>query len=127
MLWTLIIGEGLVDKIVCYAVEIQSWEVLQMAAYVVANYNITNPEAYADYPMAAGATVMAHGGEILVADPESEAIEGQPQSMMVILKFPSKEAAHAWYASEEYVKIKGLRTDNTEGVLTLSDEFVMPG
>ncbi len=127
MLLTLIIGEGLVDKMVCYAVEIQSWEVLQMAAYVVVNYNITNPEAFEAYPMAAGATVMAHGGEILVADPESEAIEGQPRSMMVILKFPSKEAAHAWYTSEEYVKIKGLRTDNTEGVVTLSDEFVMPG
>ena len=97
-----------------------------MAAYVVANYKITNPEAFEAYPMAAGATVMAHGGEILVADPESEAVEGQPRHMTVILKFPSKDAAHAWYTSEEYVKILHLRTDNTEGTVTLSDEFVMP-
>ena len=97
-----------------------------MAAYVVANYDITNPEAFAAYPVAAGPTVMAHGGEILAADPESERVEGQARSMTVILKFPSKEAAHAWYESEEYVKIKGLRTDNTEGIVTLSDEFTMP-
>ena len=47
--------------------------------------------------------------------------------MTVILRFPSKDAAHAWYTSEEYAKIKHLRTDNTEGIVTISDEFMMPG
>ena len=97
-----------------------------MAAYIVANYDITNPEAFAAYPAAAVPMIMASGGEVLVADPESETVEGQARSMTVVLKFPSKEAANAWYQSDEYGKIKGLRTDNTEGIVTLSDEFTMP-
>ena len=97
-----------------------------MTAYLMSNYDVTNPEAFEAYPAAVGPTVFAHGGEILVADMESESIEGQPRKVTVILKFPSKEAAHAWHSSEEYVKIMHLRTDNTEGVITLSDEFVMP-
>ncbi|MDA1258152.1 MAG: DUF1330 domain-containing protein [Chloroflexi bacterium] len=98
-----------------------------MAAYLVANYNVTNPEAFEAYPPAASPTVIAHGGELLAADAESEAIEGQPRKVTVILRFPSKEAAHAWHSSDEYVKIMHLRTDNTEGVVILADEFVMPG
>ena len=35
-------------------------------------------------------------------------------------------AARAWYDSPEYQKIVDLRTDNSEGVLILADEFVMP-
>jgi len=69
---------------------------------------------------------VASGGEILVADPESEAMDGQPEHVTVVIKFPSKEAARAWYNSAEYQEIVHLRTDNTEGFLALTDEFVIP-
>ena len=98
-----------------------------MAAYLIANYDITNPEGYATYPEAAIPTLLAHGAEVLVADYDSEVLEGQPRKVAVVLKFPSKDAARAWYVSEEYVKVKHLRTDNAEGVAVLADEFQMPG
>ncbi|MEO6028952.1 MAG: DUF1330 domain-containing protein [Candidatus Binatia bacterium] len=97
-----------------------------MAAYLIANYRITNPEAYGAYPSAVLPTLAAHGAEILVADYASEAIEGQPSSVTVVARFPSKEAARAWYDSPEYQAIVRLRTDNTEGFLVLADGFVMP-
>lgn len=96
------------------------------AAYVVANFRITDAQAYAAYPPLAGLTVVASGAEILVADPESEAMDGQPEHVTVVIKFPSKEAARAWYNSAEYQEIVHLRTDNTEGFLALTDEFVIP-
>lgn len=98
-----------------------------MAGYLIANYSITNPEGYQAYIAAVGPTILAHQGEILVAGEGSEAVEGKPGAVTVVLKFPTKEALRAWYDSPEYQEIIHLRTDNTEGVLVFADEFVMPG
>lgn len=97
-----------------------------MAAYLIANYRITNPASYGAYPPAAVATLAAHGAEILVADYECEVVEGQPGSVTVVLKFPSKEAARSWYNSTEYQEVVRLRTDNSEGFMVFANEFVMP-
>ena len=40
-----------------------------MSGYLIANYKITNPQAYKAYGAAVGPTILAHGGEILVAGP----------------------------------------------------------
>ena len=98
-----------------------------MAAYIVANYRITDAEAFEPYPSAAVPILTAYGGEVLVADFESEVIEGQAGPVTVVVKFPSMEAARAFYASPEYREVMGLRTDNTEGFLAFTNEFVMPG
>ncbi len=98
-----------------------------MPAYLIANYNITNPEGYSAYTASAGPTVLAHGGEILVAGPGAKAVEGNPGAITVVLKFPSMDALQGWYDSPEYQKVLKLRTDNTEGHLVFAEEFVMPG
>lgn len=98
-----------------------------MAGYLIANYNITNEEAYQSYLATVGPTIVAHGGEILVAGPGSELVEGEPGSVTVVVKFPSKDALRTWYDSPEYQEIIHHRTDNTEGTLVFADEFVMPG
>ncbi len=92
-----------------------------MAAYLIANYRITDPEAYAAYPPLAAETLAPHGAEALVVDFDSEAVEGDSNAVTVVLKFESREAARAWYASEDYRKIKHLRSDNTEGFLLIAD------
>jgi uncharacterized protein (DUF1330 family) len=97
-----------------------------MAGYLIASYRITNPDAYQAYPPAVMPTLMAHGAEVLVADYQSQPLEGEPPSVTVVIKFASKEAARAWYDSPEYRKIVGLRTDNSEGVVILADGFAMP-
>jgi uncharacterized protein (DUF1330 family) len=98
-----------------------------MAGYLIANYQITNEDGYQAYIAAVGATIMAHGGEILVAGPGSEAVEGNPEPVTVVLKFASKDALRGWYDSPEYREIINLRTDNSEGTLVFADGFVMPG
>ena len=97
-----------------------------MAGYLIANYNVTNEEGYLSYVAAVGPTILAHKGEILVAGPGSEAIEGTPGAVTVVLKFPSTDALRGWYDSPEYQAIIHLRTDNTEGGMVIADEFVMP-
>lgn len=97
-----------------------------MSAYVIANYDITDEEGYQSYVGAVGPTVFSHGGEILVAGPGSEIVEGSPGAVSVVLKFPSMEALRGWYDSSEYQNIITRRTDNTEGSVIFANEFVMP-
>ena len=94
-----------------------------MAAYVVANYRITNAEAYTDYPPAVVKTLLNHGAEILAADYESEILEGTVSVVTIVLKFQNKEAARAWYNSPEYQEIIHYRTDNSEGFVLIADEY----
>lgn len=72
-------------------------------------------------------TIFAHGGEILVAGPGSEAVEGNPEPVTVVLKFPSKDALRDWYNSPEYQAIIHHRLENTEGTMVFADEFKLPG
>lgn len=98
-----------------------------MASYLIANYKITNPDGYAKYVAAVGATIIAHGGKILVAGPDSTPVEGNPAPVTVVLEFPTREALQGWYDAPEYREIIHLRTDNTEGAMVFANEFVMPG
>ena len=94
-----------------------------MAAYVVANYQVTNAEAYADYPPAVVKTLLKHGAEILAADYESERLEGDTSVVTIVLKFQTKDSARAWYNSPEYQEIIHYRTDNSEGFVLIADEY----
>jgi len=97
-----------------------------MAGYLIATYDITNPEAYPAYVAAVGATLQGAGAEVLVADYNSEVVEGQPAKVSVVIKFASKAAAMEWYNSAAYQAIVQLRTSNSAGSMVLVDGFVMP-
>ena len=94
-----------------------------MSAYFIASYRITDPAGYEPYVPAVIPTLQSHGCEVLAADYASQAIEGEPNAVTVILKFASKEAALAWYNSPEYQAIVHLRTDNREGTAVLVDQW----
>ena len=98
-----------------------------MASYLIANYTVTNPEAYASYVAVVGPIIFAHGGKILVGGPGSTSVEGKPGPVTIVLEFPTREALQGWYDSPEYQEIIHHRTDNTDGMMVFADEFVMPG
>ncbi|MBV9292660.1 MAG: DUF1330 domain-containing protein [Frankiales bacterium] len=97
-----------------------------MSAYMIFNYTIDDADAYQAYPPAAMPSIGASGAEILVADYSADGIEGTPGHVNIVLRFPSKEAAMAWYTGEEYTAAKRLRQAATSGHVTLSDGFTMP-
>lgn len=86
-----------------------------MSAYLIANYTITNADAYGAYPPSVAPTLVPFGGELVVADFASETVEGQPAPVSIVARFPSKEAARDWYNSDAYQAVIALRTDNSEG------------
>ena len=97
-----------------------------MAGYIIATYDITNPEAYPAYVASVGATLADTGVEVLVADYNSEVVEGQPAKVTVVLKFVSKAAALEWYNSPAYQAVVHHRTANSAGSMVLVDGFVPP-
>lgn len=94
-------------------------------AYVIGQISITNPEGYAAYAAQVPQTIAAFGGKYLVRGGNASLLEGQSMGQRnVVLEFPSREIAQAWYASEAYQAIIQHRTDNATGTLVLVDEYV---
>ena len=93
-----------------------------MSAYMIFNYSITDQDAYKPYLGGVVDTLKAHGAEILVADFESEVVEGDPGRVTVVLKFVSKDAARGWFDSPEYREIIDLRTNYSSGIAVLTNE-----
>jgi uncharacterized protein (DUF1330 family) len=92
-----------------------------MPGYVIANYTIHDTEAFEKYPPAVRPTLAQYGGKLLVADRKVKAVEGSPQSVIVVVEFESVEAAQRWYDSPENTAVKGLRTSTTDGWLAIAE------
>ena len=80
------------------------------SGYVIANVSVTNPEQYEEYKKWSTEAFRAHNAEICMRGGKIEVMEGdwQPERV-VIAKFPSVEAAKAFYDSAEYLKARQAR------------------
>ena len=93
-----------------------------MAAYVIAQINVTDPETYEDYRARVPATLAAYGGEFMVRGGDQEALEGEaPSPRTVVLRFADMAAARAWHNSSEYAAAKAIRQSASTGTLLLVD------
>jgi uncharacterized protein (DUF1330 family) len=81
-----------------------------MAAYLVVDIDVHDPDRYEEYKPLAAASVEGHGGKYLVRGGAVEILEGQWQpKRFVVLEFPTVEQAKEWWSSEEYAPAKALR------------------
>ncbi|MEM9010694.1 MAG: DUF1330 domain-containing protein [Pseudomonadota bacterium] len=76
-----------------------------MAAYVIARIEVTDPDEYMKYASQTVATAEKFGGEFLAKGGAAHYIEGSGPERLVIVRFPDRAAAEAWYASPDYQKI----------------------
>jgi len=91
-----------------------------MAAYFIVDLDVKNPQAYKAYKQAAAASIAQYGGRYLVRGGKHEVLEGDWRpTRLVVLEFPSLDAAKRWYASEEYGKAKPIRLQHAVGHLVL--------
>jgi uncharacterized protein (DUF1330 family) len=61
------------------------------------------------------ATIDAYEGRFLAHGPQVEIREGDWPGTVVVIEFPSLDAARDWYESPAYQKILHLRTDHIPG------------
>jgi uncharacterized protein (DUF1330 family) len=88
--------------------------------YCIGHITVDDPEAYREYAEKAPATIAAYDGEYLVRGGESDIKEGNfPVSRTVVIRFPSFEAANAWYHGVEYSAIRPIREAVANGALMI--------
>ena len=80
------------------------------SAYIIANVTVTNPQQYEEYKKWSSAAMQAHGAEVCVRGGKVEVLEGDwSPERLVILKFPSVEAARRFNESPEYGRAREAR------------------
>ena len=93
-------------------------------AYLVGQITVHNPQAYAVYSTQVPQTIAAFGGKYLVRGGHTTQLEGQAQGERnVVVEFPNRATAEAWYHSDAYQAIIQHRTDNSTGSLALVDGY----
>ena len=92
-----------------------------MTAYVVAEVDVTDPEAYKLYAEKAPGITLPSGGKYLARAGKTEALEGEPpRNRIVIIEFESMEKAREFYYGK-YQEIVPLRQAANDGRMYIVD------
>ena len=73
-----------------------------MSAYVIAEIDVTDRDAYRIYETAGADSVARHGGRFLTQGGRSAGLEGAAPKRITLIEFASMEAARRWYESPDY-------------------------
>ena len=99
-----------------------------MVAYFILTNAITDLETYRDeYNPQVLPFIAKYKGEIVVASFNVEPLQGNPETGVVVLRFPSEEAVREFVNDPEYQPAKKLRISiTTNANAVLAPEFRMP-
>ena len=81
-----------------------------MPGYVIAEVTVTDPATMDEYRKQVPATIAKYGGRFVVRGGAHQILEGDwKPNRLVVIEFPTLDAARRWYDSEEYRGPKALR------------------
>jgi uncharacterized protein (DUF1330 family) len=81
-----------------------------MSGYIIANVTVTNPAQYEEYRKWSSVAMQVHGAQVCVRGGKVAVLEGDwMPERLVILKFPTFDAARAFYDTPEYLKAREAR------------------
>ena len=93
-----------------------------MTAYGVAHLRTTsNHSDVLEYLERIQATLDPFDGRFIVHGGRVDVLEGDWPGTLVVIAFPDRAAAHAWYDSAAYRELLSLRTRHIEGDLIVID------
>ena len=93
-----------------------------MKAYAIAHVQSAQPgPQIVEYLTRIDATLAPFDGQFLVHGDPGDVREGDFVGNVIVIEFPTRRNARAWYESAEYQQILPLRTRNTTGWLILVD------
>lgn len=99
-----------------------------MAAYFVLTQTITDMEKYQkDYVPGVLPFLAKHKGEVVVADVAATPVQGEPAAGVVVVKFPSVQAAQDFVNDPDYQPVLGLRLSiTTNAAAVIAPAFTPP-
>ena len=94
-----------------------------MAAYLIVDTQIENPQAYEEYKALARPIAEKYGGVYRARGGDMEVLESDlwEPTRMVIIEFPDMDAARAFASSQEYEPVKPIRLNNAKCTVAIVD------
>jgi uncharacterized protein (DUF1330 family) len=77
-----------------------------MSAYIISNLDVHDEAELADYVKNVPGTLAKYGGKYLVRRGKVDTLEGDWSPVLVMLEFPTRAQAKAWYGSPEYRSLR---------------------
>jgi len=91
-----------------------------VAAYAIAEVDVTDPAQFEEYRKLVPATIAQYGGKYLVRGGAVDSKEGGwTPKRLVVLEFPSMDAARRWYGSPEYAPVLAMRLKSARSRVVL--------
>lgn len=98
-----------------------------MPAYAIVLVDVTDQEQYSKYTQATPAVIAQFGGKFIVRGGKTATLEGEEEMRrVVVIEFPSFERAQAFYDSEEYQRVKKLRSGAATMTLVVAEGYTPP-
>jgi uncharacterized protein (DUF1330 family) len=94
--------------------------------YWIANVDVTNPDSYKNYVAANAAPLKKYGAKFLTRGGKAEHVEGKLRARVVVLEFPSYQAALDCYHSPEYQAAVKLRAGASNAELVVLEGYDGP-
>ena len=94
--------------------------------YWVVFADVSDPEGYKAYIAENAVAFRKYGGHFLVRGGKREPAEGAPRSRVVVIEFPSFQAAQECYHSPEYAKAMALRQGKSVMDLAIMEGYDGP-
>ena len=92
-----------------------------MTAYYIGQHVIADRAAFDDYLAKTIPFIEKHGGRYLTKAGSHEMLEGDKPTRVVIVEFPDKSAAKAWYSDPGYKPLIPKRHAVANSTMTLID------
>lgn len=94
-----------------------------MAAYLIVDTKINDEEAYEEYKIRAKPVVESYGGEYLVRGGNTTVSENElwTPTRLVVVRFPSRDAAENFLNCDQYAPIKAIRNKYAHTTMTIVD------
>lgn len=96
--------------------------------YVILTEDIHDGAGMDEYGRASTASLLEHGGKVLVVDEDVEVLEGTWHgTRTVVVEFASVDAAREWYRSPSYQAALPLRQAAADCNVVIAAGFAMDG
>jgi uncharacterized protein (DUF1330 family) len=92
-----------------------------MPGYLILHGEVTDPEGYEEYKTSAAKVIADHGGRYLVRGGSATPLEGEWLPRLVVVEFPSYDAALAFYHSPEYQCLVPIRQRYSTSAVAIAD------
>jgi uncharacterized protein (DUF1330 family) len=95
-----------------------------MPAYLVANITVTDPKRYPEYREKVPPVIAHYGGKFLVRGGTVHLVEGNlGVDRLVVIEFPTMEAARQFYNSSEYEPLLKLRLETARSQVAFVEGY----